>query len=86
MTFLICDSGVAVPLQPTVNCFAEAFILINYLYLVILDDSIRQGWMVFFELLLVCVVQRLDISYMKTRPYIIEPCVNINTITDICSF
>ena len=36
-----------------------------------------------YELLHVCVVQRLDISYMKTRYK--DPCVNINTITYICS-
>ena len=42
LTFLV-----AVPLLPTVNCYAEVFILVNYLYLVIVDDSIRLGWRVF---------------------------------------
>ena len=36
-----------VPLQHSVNCCAEVFILINYLYLVIVDDSIRLGCQVF---------------------------------------
>ena len=47
LTFLICDTAVAVPLQPIVNCCAEVFTLVNYLYLVIVDDSIRLGWTVF---------------------------------------
>ena len=37
----------AVPLQLIVSCCAEVFILVNYLYLVIVDDSIRLGWRVF---------------------------------------
>ena len=47
LTFLIRDTVVAVPLQPVVNCCAEVFILVNYLCLVIVDDSIRLGWRVF---------------------------------------
>ena len=47
LTFLVIDTGVAVPLQLIVNCCAEVFILVNYLYLVIVDDSIRLGWRIF---------------------------------------
>jgi len=43
----ICDTAVAVPLQPIVNCCAEVFIPVNYLYLVIVGDSVRLGWRVF---------------------------------------
>ena len=48
LTFLICDSAVSVPLQPIVNCCA--FILVNYLYLVIVDDSTRLGWREFLKI------------------------------------
>ena len=46
LTFLsyMCDTAVAVPLQPIVSCCAEVFILVNNLYLVIPDGSIRLGW------------------------------------------
>ena len=47
LVFSICDIAVEVPLQPIANCCAEVFILVNYLYLVIVDDSIRLGWRVF---------------------------------------
>ena len=47
MAFLVRDTTVAVPFQLIVNCCAEVFILINYLYLVIVDDSIRLRWRVF---------------------------------------
>ena len=47
LIFLVCDTAVAVPLQLIVNCCAEVFILVNYLYLVTVDDSIRLGWRVF---------------------------------------
>ena len=47
LSFLTCDTAVVVPLQPFVNCCAEVFTLVNYLYLVIVDDSIRLGWRVF---------------------------------------
>ena len=30
-----------------VNCCAEVFILVNYLYLVIVDENIRLGWRLF---------------------------------------
>ena len=47
LTFLVRDTAVAVPLQPIVNYCAEVFILANYLYIVIVDDSVRLGWRVF---------------------------------------
>ena len=47
LAFLVRDTAVAVPFQLIVNCCAEVFILVNYLYLVIVDDSIRLGWRVF---------------------------------------
>ena len=50
LTFLICDSAVAVPLQPIINCCAVVLMLVNYLYLVIVDDSVRQGWRVFLKI------------------------------------
>ena len=50
LTFPICDTAVAVPLQPIINCCAEVFILVNYLYLVIVDYRIRLGWRVFSKI------------------------------------
>ena len=43
---MICKM-VMVPPQPTVNCRAEVFILVNYLHLGIVDDSVSLGWRVF---------------------------------------
>ena len=48
-TFLICNATVAVSRQPIVNCRAEVFILVNKLYLVIVDDIANLGWRSFLK-------------------------------------
>ena len=47
LTFLVCDTAVMVPFQPIVNFCTEVFILVNCLYLVILDVSVSLGWRIF---------------------------------------
>ena len=47
LTFPTCETAMAVTVQPIVNCCIEVFLLVNYLYLVIVDDTIRLGWRVF---------------------------------------
>jgi len=42
LTCLIRDAAMAVPLQPIVNDCAEVFMMVNYLYLVIVEDSISM--------------------------------------------
>ena len=65
----------AVPFQLIVNCCADVFILVNYLYLVIVDDSIRLGWRVFPKINAhvfgFCLVQThiYDLSHHATKSF-----------------
>ena len=43
LAFSICDTAVAVPLQPIVNCCAEVFIPVNYLYRIFRRITIRYN-------------------------------------------
>ena len=47
LSCIICDTAVAVPFQPVVNCCTEVFIFVNYLYRVTVDERNRLGWRVF---------------------------------------
>ena len=66
----------AVPFQLIVNCCAEVFIHVNYLYLVIVDDSIRLGWRVFpkinahhMSLVFVAFRHKYDLSHHATKSF-----------------
>ena len=49
LAFLICNITVTVPPQPIVNCRADRGILVNCIYLIIVNGNVNLGWRVFPE-------------------------------------
>ena len=77
LTFLICDTAVAVLFQTIVNCCAEIFVLVIYLYLVIVIDRQWDGGY-FLKSMHMCLIyvefrQKYDLAHNETESFNIDP-------------